>query len=141
MSQYLSTMSQCQKWVCRFMSVKMDEATAAAMWFESNTLKKNSQIILAYLKQAYGTRFVPPESKVEEKLGADHLVPDCGTWVDENKETIHYWTKPIDEVVKRTFARECKNCLVDIKKISSIDIVLGGDHMQGEFRAVIKIIM
>jgi hypothetical protein len=58
------------------MSVKMDEATAAAMWFESNTLKKNLQIILAYLKQAYQTRFVPPESKIEEKLGADHLVPD-----------------------------------------------------------------
>jgi hypothetical protein len=49
-------------------SIKMDEATAAAMWFDSNTLKKNSQIILAYLKQAYRTWFVPPESKIEEKL-------------------------------------------------------------------------
>ncbi len=54
------------------MLVKMDEATAAAMWFELNTLKKNSQIILAYLKQAYGTRFVPPESKIEDKHGAEH---------------------------------------------------------------------
>jgi hypothetical protein len=123
------------------MLVKMDEATAAAMWFELNTLKKNSQIILAYLKQAYGTRFVPPELKIEDKLRADHFVPDSGTWIDENKETILYWTKPSDEVVKRTFARECKNCLVDIKKIAFIDKVLGGDHGQGKFRAVIKIIM
>jgi hypothetical protein len=30
---------------------------------------------------------------------------------------------------------------IDIKKIASIDIVLGGDHGQGKFRAVIKIIM
>jgi hypothetical protein len=125
----------------RMLSVKMDEATAAAMWFESNTLKKNSQIILAYLKQAYGTRFVPPESKIEEKLRADHLVPDCGTWVDENKGRIHYWTKPIAEVVRRTFARECKFCLVDIKKIASIDIVFWRGSWERQIWAVIKIIV
>jgi hypothetical protein len=46
------------------MSVKMDEATAAAMWFESNTLKKNSRLLLSYLKQAYGTRFVKVEDSI-----------------------------------------------------------------------------
>jgi hypothetical protein len=85
------------------LSVKMDEETAAAMWFESNTLKKNSRTILAYLKQAYGTRFVLPQSQIEEKLGVDHLVPDCGTWVNNKKETIHYWTKAIDEVRNSCF--------------------------------------
>jgi hypothetical protein len=72
------------------LSMKMDEATAAAMWFESNTLKKNSRTTLAYLKQAYDKRFVLPELQIEEKLGVDHLVPDCGTWVNNKKETIHY---------------------------------------------------
>jgi hypothetical protein len=123
------------------LSIKMDEATAAAMWFESNTLKKNSRTILAYLKQAYGTRFVLPESQIEEKLGVDHLVPDCSTWVNKKKETIHYWTKPIDEVVIRTFGRECKSSLSEMEKVALIDVVVGGNHGQGKFRAVIKIII
>ncbi len=119
---------------------KMDEATAAAMWYESNTLKRNSRIISQYLLQAYGMRFTLPESTIEEKLGADHLVPDCGMWTN-NGETIHYWTKPIDGVVIKTLARKCKHSLVEMKKVASVDIVVGGDHRQGKFRAMIKIIL
>ena len=119
---------------------KMDEATAAAMSYESNTLKKNSRIISQYLSQAYGMRFTLPESTIEEKLGADHLVPDCGMWTN-NGETIHYWTKAMDGVMIKTLARECKHSLVEMKKVASVDIVVGGDHRQGKFRAMIKIIL
>ena len=58
-----------------------------------------------------------------------------------NGETIHYWTKPIDGVVIKTLARKCKHSLVEMKKVASVDIVVGGDHRQGKFRAMIKIIL
>jgi hypothetical protein len=62
-------------------------------------------------------------------------------WVNNKKETINDWTRPIDEVVIRTFRRVCKSSLSKIKKVASINIVVGGDHGQGKFRAVIKIII
>jgi hypothetical protein len=62
-------------------------------------------------------------------------------WVKNKKETINDWTRPIDEVVIRTFRRVCKSSLSEIKKVASINIVVGGDHGQGKFRAVIKIII
>jgi hypothetical protein len=42
------------------LSMKMEEATAATMWSQLNTLKRNSRDIIAYLKEAYGTQFVLP---------------------------------------------------------------------------------
>jgi hypothetical protein len=41
----------------------------------------------------------------------------------------------------KTLARECKHSLVDIKKVASVVIIVGGGHGQGKFRAVIKIIL
>jgi hypothetical protein len=58
-----------------------------------------------------------------------------------NGETIHYWTKAMDGVMIKTLARECKHSLVEMKKVASVDIVVGGHHGQGKFRAVIKIIL
>jgi hypothetical protein len=60
---------------------------------------------------------------------------------NNKKETIYYWTKAIDIVVVRTFQLECKSSLSKIKKVALIDIVVGGNHGQGKFRAVIKIII
>jgi hypothetical protein len=74
---------------------KVDEVAAAAMWYDSNTLKKNSRIISQFLLQAYQMQFTLPESTIQEKLGADHLVPDCGIWTN-NGEMVHYWTTPTD---------------------------------------------
>ena len=45
-------------------------------------------------------------------------------------------------VLIKTFARECKHSPVELKKVASVDIVVGGNHGQeGKFRAVIKIIL
>ena len=61
-----------------------------------------------------------------------------------DKKKIHYWTKPIEEVVQKSIAvylTQHQELEVG-KRITpkTIDIVYGGDHGQGKFRAVVKII-
>jgi hypothetical protein len=61
-------------------------------------------------------------------------------------KTIHFWTKPIAKLPKvsvSTYVRE-KNIAADdaaLDILKSIDVVLGGDNGQEEFRSVIKIIL
>jgi hypothetical protein len=62
------------------------------------------------------------------------------------KKMIHFWTKPIAkllEVSVSTYAH--KNQIAADKaalgRLKSMDVVLGGDHGQGKFRSVIKIVL
>ncbi len=136
----------CRKMGYPIFSKKMDAATACAMWQEANVSRKSQRTILRYLAAEYGCRLVVPEAEVDA-FGQDHVPPVTGSFEDPvTSKTIHFWTKPIAkllEVSVSTYVRE-KSIAADdaaLAILKSIDVVLGGDHGQGKFRSVIKIIL
>ncbi len=136
----------CKKMGCPVFSKKMDAATACAMWQEANVSKKSQRTILRYLAAEYGCRLVVPESQVDA-FGQAHVAPVTGSFEDPvTKKTIHYWTKPIAELLEvsvSTYIQENKMATEEgaLRSLKSMDVVLGGDHGQGKFRSVIKIIL
>ena len=87
-----------------------------------------------------------PEAQVDA-FGQDHVPPVPGSFEDAaTGKTIHFWTKPIArllEVSVSTYAQEKKITTDEagFGRLQSMDVVLGGDHGQGKFRSVIKIIL
>merc|ERR1712032_826293 len=72
----------------------------------------------------------------------DALLVQCSYYETPEQKKIHYWTKPIDKVVTtcvEKFLEEQKE-VHEKKNLTSIDVVFGGDHGQGKFRAVVKVI-
>ena len=136
----------CKKMGYPVFSKKMDAATACAMWQEANVSKKSQRTILRYLAAEYGCRLVVPESQVDA-FGQAHVAPVTGSFEDPvTKKTIHYWTKPIAELLEvsvSTYIQENKMATEEgaLRSLKSMDVVLGGDHGQGKFRSVIKIIL
>ena len=54
---------------------KIDNITAA-MWQESNISKKSQRIVLKYISNFFGSRFVVPEYCIDE-LGQNRVPPKC----------------------------------------------------------------
>jgi hypothetical protein len=71
--------------------------------------------------------------------------PVVGSFEDPlTGKTIHFWTKPIAQLLEMsvgTYAQETVSTNPTLDNLRSIDVVLGGDHGQGKFRSVIKIIL
>jgi hypothetical protein len=78
---------------------KMDGTAAAAMWQEANVSKTSQQTILRYLAAEFGTRLVVPEAEVK-KFGENHVHPVPGSFISEDGKRVHYWTKPVDNVLE-----------------------------------------
>jgi hypothetical protein len=97
-----------------------------------------------YLAAEFGGRVTVPETQVDA-FGQDHVPPVVGSYEDPvTGKTIHFWTKPIAkllEVSVATYAQERAATNPALDNLKSIDVVLGGDHGQGKFRSVIKIIL
>ena len=124
-------------------SKKMGASTAAAMWVESNISVNSQRIILRYMRNEFGTSLVVPAHQIAA-FGENHVPPECGSILTDDKKKIHYWTKPIEVVVQKSmsvFLTQQQELEIE-KRITpaTIDIVYGGDHGQGKFRAVVKII-
>eukprot|EP00978_Attheya_sp_CCMP212_P025588 scaffold82537_cov26-Attheya_sp.AAC.1 len=117
----------------------MDPATAAAMWQESNCSKRAQRIITRYLRTFFGARLIVPEYRID-KLGQDHVPPVCSSFTMEKKE-IHFWTKPLPEVVCGAIKSRLIENDESIPAMKRADIVIGGDHGQGKFRALAKVII
>ena len=121
---------------------KMDNITAAAMWQESNISKKSQRILLRYLSNYFGSRLVVPEYCTDE-LGQNHVPPQCDFFISDRKK-IHFWTKPISKLLTTSLeSLYCQKCSTNTENtpLSTIDIVVGGDHGQGKFRSVSKFIL
>ena len=121
---------------------KMDNITAAAMWQESNISKKSQRIVLRYLSNYFGSRLVVPEYCIDE-LGQNHVPPQCDFFISDRKK-IHFWTKPISKLLTTSLESfYCQKCSTNTENtpLSTIDIVVGGDHGQGKFRSVSKFIL
>ena len=52
---------------------KIDNRTAVAMWQESHISKKYQRIVLRYLSNFFGNRWVVPEYFIDE-LGQNHVL-------------------------------------------------------------------
>ena len=67
------------------------------------------------------------------------MEPKCDHFIMEKKKN-HFWTKSVPKVVLTSL----KNRLGEsgqYDSVQSIDLVIGGDHGQGKFRSVMKIIL
>jgi hypothetical protein len=136
----------CRKMGYPIFSKKMDAAMTCVMWQEANVSQKSQRTILRYLSTEYGCRLVVPEAEADA-FGQDYVPPVTGSFEDPvTSKRIHFWTKPIAkllEVSVSTYIQE-KSIAADdaaLGILKSIDVVLGGDHGQGKFRSVIKIIL
>ena len=91
--------------------------------------KKSQIIVLRYLLIFFGSRLVVPEYGIDE-LGQNLVPPKCNFPYFQNLTTS----------LESLYCQECSNNS-DNTSISTIDIVVGGDHGQGEFRSVSKFIL
>ena len=76
-------------------------------------------------------------------MGQNHVPPQCDFFISHRKK-IYFWTKLISKIL--TISLEIYYCQVystnsDNSSISTIDIVVGGDHGQDKFRSVSKFIL
>eukprot|EP00978_Attheya_sp_CCMP212_P037364 scaffold175527_cov64-Attheya_sp.AAC.1 len=115
----------------------MDAPSAAAMWQEANTSKRSQRSIVRHLRAYFGTRLIVPESEID-KLGQEHVPPICDKFKMEKKD-IHFWTKPLTVVLCKGIESRLMDNFELCNEMKSIDVVIGGDHGQGKFRAVTKI--
>ena len=122
---------------------QMNEIAAAAMWQESNVSTRSQRIILRHMKNEFGTRLVVPEYKIS-KLGQNFVEPNCASFIMQRKQ-IHYWTKSIPDILVTCLKRKLDLLAIDssesIDSFESVDLVIGGDHGQGKFRSVMKVIL
>ena len=97
--------------------------------------------MLRYLLNFFGTRLVVPEYCID-KLGQTHLIPQFELFLSDGKN--HFWTKSITKTLTTSleilYCQECSN-QSESNAISTIDIVVCGDHDQGNFRPVCKFIL
>ena len=120
----------------------MDEICAAAMWEESNFTTNAQRIIAGYLSDFFGNRLIVPESCIT-KLGQNHVPPESKSII-LNDEKIHFWTKPLDQLLTRSLLskyEDITNKETLKSKLSKIDMVIGGGHGKEIFRNVCKYIM
>ena len=89
-----------------------------------------------------------------QKFGNKHIPPESSFFLTGDKKKIHYWMKPIERVVTKCIETLSQKEEEELQKqeeksnydgqrndIKFIDIVFGGDHGKGEFRAIINMIV
>jgi hypothetical protein len=132
-------------------AMKMTDEVSQAMWEEANCNSKQQRIIIRFLRTVFGKKSVnlPTATKTGEVLSTSSNIGKY-TSVDPvsdmcvvDKETIHYWTKPLDKVLNasmatRLFGKSDENMM---NEINNVDLVLGGDHGQRKFRMVVKVVV
>jgi hypothetical protein len=118
------------------------------MWQGANVSPKSQRTILRYSAVEYGCHLVVPKAEVGA-FGQDHVPPITGSFEDPmTSKMIHFCTKPVAKLLEvppvSTYVQD-KSIAADdaaLGILKSIDVVLGGgDHGQGKFRSVIKIIL
>ena len=111
-----------------------------AMWIDSNVTVKAQRIIIKYLNGFFFGKLIVPEAHMT-KLGGGHVELSGGN-VNVDNESIKYWTKSATKCLEasvqtRLLEKEDESHY----NISSIDIVMGGDHGQQKFCVVMKVIV
>jgi len=131
----------------------MTDDVSQAMWEEANCNSKQQRVITRFLRTVFGKKSVnlPSVIKTGEVLSNSSNIgkytsvdPTSRTCVID-KETICYWTKPLDKVLSASTATRLFGHMDDedimMNNIDDVDLVLGGDHGQRKFRMVVKVIV
>ena len=85
---------------------------------------------------------VVPEYCIDN-LGQNHLIPQCELFLSDGKN--HFSTKYLTKILTTSlesflYCQECSN-ESESNAISTIDILLGGNHCQGKFRSDCKFML
>jgi hypothetical protein len=119
----------------------MDADSATAMWGESNVAHRSQRIILRCLKAFFGRWIIVPEVKIRElKYGALKPICDC---TEVGNDMVHYWYKPLDEVVFHHIRTELKHRGQEFFKNNghnTLDVILGCNHGARKFRAELRLL-
>ena len=120
----------------------MNEINATVMGQASNVATNVRKIIVCHLSDFFGNRLIVPESCIT-KLRQNH-VPSKSDSIILNDQKIHFWTKPLDQLLTRSLLskyEDITNSETLISILSIINIVIGGDHEKEKIRNVCKYIM
>ena len=126
-------------------SQKMDSYTAEAMWCEADVNLRQQRTILRYLRGFFGRKFFIPSTDNTKVNCADELFinyKDPNRDVKEtvvDKEKVYYWSKPIKDTINFSIMNRSNDS--DLNNIHTVDLILGGDHGQGSFKSILKIIL
>lgn len=116
---------------------KMPSHVAAAMWEAAGMGLMSQRIVHKYFLAHFGWKFAVPEKAMEE-LSANVILPITAR-VTYQEKSIHFWYKNVETVVEEKVGREIT--LIENIEVNNMDLVIGADHGQGSFRAVMKMIL
>jgi hypothetical protein len=112
-----------------FVEKKMDAVTAAAMAEQANISTTGMRIIARFLRCLFGYSVLPTQSQLRA-VGDQYF--KATTFTEKiNGNTIDYWYKDIDHVLKHMV--DSASAFEDLKDLDRMDMSLGGDHGQGAF--------
>ena len=121
---------------------KMEATTAQAMWEDANISINSQRTILRYFKSTFGGSFVVPEKDIRQ-LGDEHVAPINDYFLSKEKKKIYFWTKPLSSTIVAVFKCFMQDASTSslVDNTTTLDIVIGGDHGQGKFRCLLKLIL
>jgi hypothetical protein len=135
----------------------MDSDTAQAMWDEVNVNIATQRVILRYLRATFGGLCMIPATvrisngeinngSEDTNIGSYKSVAPETNVIEIDGERVHYWTKSLLPLLNFSLSNHLYQGTGkiedrrDVKKLSSIDLVVGGDHGQEQFRMLAKVI-
>ena len=131
---------------------KMEYSLALAMWEDANVNSRSQRTLLRYINYVFGKYVDIPATKEEDDFGDDpegiaySSVDPMYSFKEIEGETINYWTKPLSScisssVASRIYSNKKGDVIKEEEHIETADLIFGGDHGQGMFRMVVKIIV
>ena len=75
-------------------------------------------------------------------LNADNFLPITGTWTKNSSQKIHYWQNNLMKILVQSISDQLvsqngHSFATDMKKMN---IIFAGGHVQGAFRAAVKVL-
>ena len=116
---------------------RMPAIDTASMWQDAEVDFRQSISIGKYCNDYFQHRLFAKESDVR-CLSDGHMEPAVKAYKTESKESIEYWYKLVDELLDH----DINDVLDDTtaQKMTSVDMILGGDHGKGCFHLVLMLI-
>lgn len=123
---------------------QIDATSAAAIMEDCNLNKTNATILFRHLRNVFGDKVCVALKEIWA-VGEGYVKGDFGEFkyakvAGDTPENCPYWTRKIENILENELARAMDN-IAKPDDIEDIAIALGGDHGQGAFRALIKIII
>ena len=124
------------------LSNTIDTVSTLAMWEDANIGTCQQIIIMKHLRHYFGTRLIVPEVKVSVLSKLKVLDPITGSYTKtDTNEKIYYWYRDVDESICHILQTKYNSRQELELDFNRIDIIIGGDHGQGKFRMMMKLIL